>query len=135
MKRLALFSLTVFFLFCVPLTAHTAQPVQVEILYMNHGPLIPTITEIKNICTRFGNKVNVAWYDFDSQAGENFMAKKGIRQHVPLMIWIDGKSTVKLNGREINFSGFPTGSGPASFQGKWATDDLRKVLDQLTRNR
>ena len=25
------------------------------------------------------------------EEGEQFMAKKGIKQHVPLVIWIDGK--------------------------------------------
>jgi len=28
--------------------------------------------------------------------------------------------------------GFPSGSGPAAFQGKWTMEDLRKALDQLT---
>jgi hypothetical protein len=60
------------------------------------------------------------------------MAKKGITQHLPLVIWLDGKSAVPVNGKEIKFIGFPTGSGPAAFQGKWTMEDLRKALDEMT---
>jgi hypothetical protein len=78
----------------------------------------------------YGKAVAVSWYDFESPEGEKFMAKKGVHQHLPLVIWIDGKPTVKVNGKEIEFVGFPTGSGPPSFQGKWTLDDLRAALDQ-----
>ncbi len=47
------------------------------------------------------------------------MAKKGITQHVPLVIWMDNQVKFKVDGKEIVFAGFPTGSGPAFFQGKW----------------
>jgi hypothetical protein len=46
------------------------------------------------------------------------------------MIWIAGKNAVAINGKEIKFGGFPAGSGPAFFQGKWTMKDLRKALDQ-----
>jgi len=58
------------------------------------------------------------------------MAKKGINQHLPLVIWIAGKPNVSVNGKQIQFVGFPTGAGPASFQGKWTLNDLRAALDQ-----
>jgi hypothetical protein len=49
-----------------------------------------------------------------------------------LVIWLDAKSTVPVNGKEIKFVGFPTGSGPVFFQGKWTMEDLRKALDEIT---
>ena len=55
------------------------------------------------------------------------MAKKGITQHIPLVIWMDGKFTFPVNGKEIKFVGFPTGSGPAFFQGKWTMEDLQQI--------
>jgi hypothetical protein len=61
------------------------------------------------------------------------MAKKGIKQHVPLIVWIDGSQVVVIGGvRKVQFSGFPTGSGPVSFQGKWTMNDLKAALDQAT---
>jgi hypothetical protein len=88
-----------------------------------------------DLFSKCGDKLTISWYDFDSKTGEQFMAKKGITQHVPLLVWVDGSTAVKLGQKEITFSGLPTGSGPASFQGKWTLDDLKGVLDQMTAKR
>jgi hypothetical protein len=124
--------LVVLALFSVPFTVFAAKEVKVEVLYMNHGPLQSSLEQIKQVFSQYGNKINVSWYDFESKEGEQFMAKKGVNQHVPLVIWMDGKFTIPVNGKEIKFVGFPTGSGPAFFQGKWTMEDLRGVLDQIT---
>jgi len=132
MKKIILSCLVVLVLFFIPLTLVAAKEVKVEILYMNHGPLLPSLEQIKKVFSQYGGKLTVSWYDFETKEGEQFMAKKGITQHVPLIIWLDGKSAVPVNGKEINFTGFPTGSGPAFFQGKWTMDDLRQALNQVT---
>jgi hypothetical protein len=132
MKKFVLYGLTALCLFFIPAAALPAPPVSVEILYMNHGPLQPTLKQIRELCNGYGKAVTVSWYDFESPEGEKFMARKGVHQHLPLVIWIDGKPTVKVNGKEIQFVGFPTGSGPPSFQGKWTLDDLRGALEQAT---
>jgi hypothetical protein len=129
MKKWVLYSLILSLLFCVPTAAPAAPIVSLEILYMNHGPMMPTVKEIMNLCKRYGQKIQVAWHDFETPEGEAFMARKGVRQHVPLMIWINGKTTVAVKDKDISFAGFPTGSGPAFFQGKWTMDDLRRALD------
>jgi hypothetical protein len=115
-----------------PAVGFSAGPVNVEILYMNHGPLRPTVEQIKQVLSSYGDKVSPFWYDFESREGEKFMAQKGLSQHIPLAIWIDGKTALPVDGKQIQFAGFPTGSGPVPFQGKWTMEDLRKVLDQLT---
>ena len=33
-------------LFCVPLSVFSMQPVRIDVLYMNHGPLRPTLREL-----------------------------------------------------------------------------------------
>jgi hypothetical protein len=132
MKRAVVYLLVVGFL-CAGLGAHAAaKPTQVEVLYMNHGPLQSSLRQIRDVFSRYGDKLMVSWYDFDSKEGEQFMAKKGINQHVPLIIWLDGTYSVKVGEREIKLTGFPSGSGPAFFQGKWNMDDLKVALDQLT---
>ena len=45
-------------------TAATKQ-VQLDILYMNHGPMRPTIGKIKNIVANYKGSIQVSWYDFD----------------------------------------------------------------------
>ena len=132
MKKVILFCLVTLVLSSFPLTLFAAKEIKVEVLYMNHGPLQPSLQQIKDIFSRYGDKITVSWYDFESKEGEQFMAKKGVNQHVPLTIWLDGKSSLPVNGKEIKFVGFPTGSGPAFFQGKWTMEDLRNALDQIT---
>lgn len=114
------------------LNVYALKQTKVDVLFMNHGPLKPTIGKMKELFSRYGDRVNVSWYDFESAEGEQFMAKKGIKQHVPLLVWIDGSPSVKVGEKETKFIGFPTGSGPASFQGKWTMDDLKAALDQAT---
>ena len=132
MKKIILSCFVILVLFSIPFTLFAAKEVKVEVLYMNHGPLLESLQQIKNVFSRYGNKITISWYDFDSKEGEQFMAKKGITQHLPLVIWLDGKFAFPVNGKEIKFVGFPTGSGPASFQGKWTMEDLRSALDQIT---
>ncbi len=130
MRKIILYGLMALSLSFIPATALPAAQVSVEILYMNHGPLQSTLKQIRELCGGYGKALSVTWYDFESPEGEKFMAKKGIHEHTPLVIWIAGKTTVKVNGKEIQFVGFPTGSGPPSFQGKWTLEDLRGALDQ-----
>jgi hypothetical protein len=132
MKKIILSCLVVLVLFSIPFTLFAAKEVKVEVLYMNHGPLLDSLEQIKKVFSQYGSKITVSWYDFETKEGEQFMAKKGITQHVPLVIWLDGKSALEVNGKEIKFVGFPTGAGPAAFQGKWTMDDLRGALDQIT---
>jgi len=132
MKKTILSCLAILVLFSVPFTVFAAKEIKVEVLYMNHGPLQASLEQIKNVFSQYGSKITVSWYDFESKEGEQFMAKKGVTQHIPLVIWLDGRSAVPVNGKEVKFVGFPTGSGPAFFQGKWTVEDLRSALDQIT---
>lgn len=134
MKKIILSSVAVavLVLLSFPETGRSASPVTVEILYMNHGPLRPTVEQIKQILLGYGEKVSSSWHDYESKEGERFMTQKGLKQHIPLVIWVNGKSAVSVEGRDVQLMGFPSGSGPAAFQGKWTMEDLRKALDQLT---
>jgi hypothetical protein len=132
MKKKILSCLVILALFSVPFTVFAAKEVKVEVLYMNHGPLQSSLEQMKQVFSKYGNKITVSWYDFETKEGEQFMAKKGVNQHVPLVIWLDGKFAIPVNGKEIKFVGFPTGSGPAAFQGKWTMEDLRQALNQIT---
>jgi hypothetical protein len=135
MKKIILSCLVVLVLSSIPFALFAANEVKIEVLYMNHGPLQDSLEQIKKVFSQYGSKITVSWYDFESKEGEQFMAKKGVTQHVPLVIWMDGKSALPINGKEITFSGFPKGSGPSFFQGKWTMEDLRNALDQVTKNK
>ena len=132
MKKTILTCLLVLALCSIPFTLFAAKEVKVEVLYMNHGPLQSSLEQIKKVFSQYGNKISVSWYDFESKEGEQFMAKNRVTQHIPLVIWMNDKVKFQVGGKEIIFAGFPTGSGPIFFQGKWTMDDLRTALNQIT---
>lgn len=119
-------------LFVTPTASYSESPVQIDILYMDHGPMQATLRELRALFPEYGNKIMVSWYDFESDEGQRFKSKMGISHHIPLIIWVDGRSELMNNGRKIKFEGFPTGSGPSFFQGKWKLEDLASALDQVT---
>jgi hypothetical protein len=130
MKTISIIALFLAVAFCVPALSEAAevQPVQVDVLYMNHGPLRASIKNIQDIFERQGANAVQGWHDFESDEGAEFMEEKGITQHIPLMIWIDGANGANVDGKPVNFIGFPTGSGPAFFQGKWTMEELEKAI-------
>jgi hypothetical protein len=119
-------------LFIAPTVSFPKGTVQIDILYLNHGPLQPTLRELRALLPTYGDKLTVSWYDAETDEGERFKSKMGIRHHIPLAIFVDGQSELVSNGHAIKFEGFPTGSGPSFFQGKWKVEDLASILDQLT---
>jgi hypothetical protein len=132
MKRSILLCSLILTLVYIPWMAVAGTPVKVEVLYMNHGPLQDSLEGIKKVFSQYKGKVAVSWFDYDTKEGEEFMAKKKITQHIPLVIWMDGQVKFKVDGKDMVFAGFPTGAGPQFFQGKWTMADLQKVLNQLT---
>jgi hypothetical protein len=118
-------------IFAFTVTAGAAAPVKIEVIYLNHGPMQPTLRELRALLPEYGDRIAAHWYDFESEDGSRFKAEMGIRRHTPLIIYINGQSTFQMDGRSVAFSGFPTGSGPATFQGKWKIDDLKAVLEQM----
>jgi hypothetical protein len=132
-KSKFIFGIMIVFLLAISMNGYAAEKqTRVDVLFMNHGPLMDTLNEMKTLFARYGNRISVSWHDFDTAEGEAFMARKGIRQHTPLGIWINGNLSAKADRKEITFSGFPTGSGPVFFQGKWTMEDLKTALDQAT---
>jgi hypothetical protein len=131
MKKIILSCLVIVALFSTPFTLF-AKEVKIDVVYMNHGPLQSTLQEIKALFGKYGKKIAVSWYDVESDDGQRFMTKKGINGHIPLIIWMDDQLKFQVDGKEIIFAGFPTGSGPYFFQGKWTLGDLQKALNQIT---
>jgi hypothetical protein len=117
-------------LIIAPAISFSGNPVKIDILYMNHGPMQQTLRELRALFPEYGDKIMVSWYDVESDEGQRFKSKLGITRHTPLVIWVDGQSELMNNGQKIKFEGFPTGSGPSFFQGKWKLEDLASVLDQ-----
>jgi hypothetical protein len=117
-----------------PIRAGAFEVVKIEILYMNHGPLRPTIRNLQEMFGHYQGQVNVVWYDEDQKEGKAFEKDKGIQGHVPLLMLINGKKEFVVEGKTIIFEGFPSGSGPfKEVEGNWSITDLQRLLDSLAR--
>jgi hypothetical protein len=132
MKKLYFFILAAL-LIAVPLSSFAKEQVVVDVLYMDHGPMQPTLRQLRVLFPKYKDKLTLSWYDFESKEGISFKSKMGIKGHVPMVIWIDGKFEQVVNNNKIKFTGFPTGAGPSFAQGKWTFDDLASVLDRKTK--
>ncbi len=76
MKKTIFSCLVVLVLFSVPVTVFAAKEVKVEVLYMNHGPLLESLQQIKNVFSQYGSKITVSWYDFETKEGNSSWPKK-----------------------------------------------------------
>ncbi len=118
------------------ITPHQVQaaPVQVEILFMNHGPMQPTIRNIKKVLSEFEGNITTQWFDANMDSGHDFMKDKKIKGHVPMLILINNEKSFQVNGSDVTFQGFPTGGSPfKSVEGNWAIKDLQQVLTDKTK--
>jgi hypothetical protein len=133
-KKVILSCLVVLVLVAIPFTVFAEKAVKVEIFYMNKGPLQPTLEELRKIFSQYGSKITVSWYEFDTKEADELKKQKGLKRLTPLAMWINGNSTIPVNGKNIEFIGFPDGTGPALFQGKWTMEDFRTALEQIVKN-
>lgn len=116
-----------------PAAGNTAPPgtVQVEILYMDHPPLQPTLQAVDKLLAGYGDQVSVTRYEAFSDEGIAFAKAKKLTGHVPLAILINGSDNFSANGQTVRFYSFPKGSGAGMVpDGDWSLDDLKQALDQ-----
>ncbi len=132
-KQIASFSFTFLLLFFV-LYSTASAATKVDILFMNHGPMRPTVAQIKTLLAEYGDRVQAEWYDVDQKSGKTFSKKKNITGHIPMLILINDQSKFTIEGREISLQGFPTGASPFKrVEGNWSLDDLKILLDKEVR--
>lgn len=108
--------------------------VTVEIIHLNHAPILPTVQEVEAILAEYGDRVTWQTYDFDTDAGKAFAEDHGLIDHTPIAIFVNGEMEVEVNGRSVKFYSFPQGAGVGNLvtEGVWTLADLRAVLDQAT---
>lgn len=106
-------------------------PVQVAVISLDHAPIRSAAQEAAEAARQYGGQVNVVTYDFNSPEGEEFAAENGLTAHTPIAILINGQSEFEIDGRTIQFTSFPAGTGTGAVpDGNWTMDDLRTVLDR-----
>ena len=89
--------------------------------YINHGPLQPTVTAIKDVLAKYGDRVKVTWVDSSTQQGQDYFKAHGLTAHMNVII--NGASRYQVNGKTVDF---------LWFEGQqWTRKDLDTVLTGL----
>ena len=92
--------------------------------FINHGPMQPTIKAIKEVTSKYDDKVNVTWIDSTTEEGQKYFQDHGLTAH--LNILINGNYKFNLDGKEVTFQWF---------EGQyWTKEDLDAVINDVLSN-
>ena len=116
-----------------PVASDPSGTATVDILYLNHPPVLPVLDQVAALVEPYGDKVKVTRYDVDTDEGAAFAKMVGITGHDPLAIFVNGSQTFNLDSRVVTFNSFPQGAGTGMVpDGAWTIDDLDAVLKIVT---
>jgi hypothetical protein len=125
-RRLGL--LVPFLAFILAATA-TGAP-KIEIVFLNHPPVISALTEVNTLLASYGDKITVIRYDLDTDTGAAFAKSRKPVGHIPIAIFVNGAMEIKLVDRTVKFYSFPQGKGTFMVaSGSWTVEDLRRSID------
>ncbi len=86
-----------------------------------HAPMQPTINAIKEVLSKYGNRISVTWIDMDSAEGKAYYSAHGLSAHMNILI--NGKYNYRINGKDVTFQWF---------EGQqWTKADLDAVISSL----
>ena len=89
--------------------------------YINHGPMQPTVNAIKEVLSKYSDKVQVQWVDLATDQGHTYFEEHELSAH--LNVIINGTYEYKVNGKYVEFQWF---------EGRqWTKQDLDAVLADL----
>lgn len=92
--------------------------------YINHGPLQPTINAIKDVISKYGDKLNVEWIDLETADGQKYFQDHGLTAHMNVLI--NGKYKYNVDGKDVDFEWFEGQN--------WNKNDLDTVIDDVLSN-
>jgi hypothetical protein len=107
--------------------------VKIDILYLNHGPVIKVLDKMKPILDKYRDKLSIDMFDFDTEQASVYARKHKLTGHVPLAVFIDGSLTFDFGNRKTAFISFPKGEGPGMIaDGDWSFSDFDEALRTAT---
>ncbi len=105
--------------------AASTDKVNIDVAGMiNHGPMQPTVKAIKEVTSKFGDKVTVNWIDTTTEDGQKYLQDHGLSAH--LNILINENYRFNLDGKDVNFLWMEGGT--------WTKDDLDAVISDMIDN-
>jgi hypothetical protein len=110
-----------------------AGPVQVEIAYRNHPPVLAVLEDVDKLLTKYDKQVKVSRFDVDTPEGESFLKSKQVSDPTVLAIFVKGSMVYGQSDHQVKFFSFPVGKGTAmTAAGNWTLDDLDGALALAT---
>ena len=125
-------AIAVFMVYAVigPATAMAASGV-VEIFYLPHPPAEAVVKDVEAVLKKH-DQFKVAKYSFDDPESKKILAKYNLREHMPVVIFINGQNEFTLGKRKVTFKNFPKGNAfVPMFEGNWSYRDLDGVLSAV----
>ena len=77
MKKIILSCFVILVLFSIPFTLFAAKEVKIEVLYMNHGPLLDSLEQIKEVFSQYGTKSPSPGTTLRARKGSSSWPKRG----------------------------------------------------------
>jgi len=124
--------MAVFMVYAVigPATAMAASGV-VEIFYLPHPPAEAVVKDVEAVLKKH-DQFKVAKYSFDDPESKKILAKYDLREHMPVVIFINGQNEFTLGKKKVAFKNFPKGNAfVPMFEGNWSYRDLDGVLSAV----
>jgi hypothetical protein len=111
--------------------AWAAAPM-LEIVAMQHPPVIAALKPLRAWIAQQGGKLRVVEIDAESPTGEKRFQAAGLSGHIPILLLIDGQHVFKRrDGSRVALVKFPNVTGsPPGMRGDWVTADVVALLDE-----
>jgi len=110
--------------------AAQAAPPVVEIVAFAHPPVQSALKPLRDWLGAQGARLKVIETDMESAAGEKRLKEIGIKEHVPVVVLVDGQYRHRrADGSTVEFVRFPSGPGtPPGVKGTWSAADVEAVV-------
>jgi hypothetical protein len=114
----------------IPVAAMAASGT-VEIFYLPHPPAEAVVRDVEAVLKKH-DQFKVAKYSFDDPESKKILARYDLREHMPVVIFINGRNEFTLGKRKVVFKNFPKGNAfVPMFEGNWSYRDLDGVLSAV----
>lgn len=103
-----------------------AAPTSVEIVAFAHPPVVQALQPLRTWLSAQGTQVRVRETDMESPAGTQRLQALGIKDHVPLVILVNGSYRHKRpDGSPVELIGFPAKAGSTR---SWTLDEAKDII-------
>jgi hypothetical protein len=107
----------------------------VEIFYLPHPPAEAVVKDVEAGLINY-SQFKVDKYSFEDPKNRELISKYNLREHMPVVIFINGKNEFALGKKKVIFKNFPKGNAfVPTFEGNWSYQDLESILQSIVKGK